>query len=64
LVKRLSCGKQTKFDNPPLLCQGTVTSCQNIYAACALLHVEALQRPVSDPLRNPTRFCWSLIFFQ
>jgi len=60
---RLSYGKQTKFDdNPPLLSHGTVTSCQSIYhAACALLHVEALHFPVSDPLRNATRFCWSVI---
>ena len=41
LVTWLSCGKQTKFDNPHCWA-GTVTSCQNIYyAACALLHVEA-----------------------
>jgi len=40
-----------------------LTSCQNIYyAACALLHVEALHFPASNPLRNATRFCWTCNF--
>ena len=31
------------------------------YAACVLLHIEALHIPVSNPLRNMMRVCWSVI---
>jgi len=33
------------------------------HSLCALLHVEALHFPVSDPSRNATRFCLSTIIF-
>jgi len=56
MVTRISCGKQTKFDNPPLLSHNAVTSCQNILHSRYFTLKHCIFPIVT---RRVTRFGWS-----